>query len=99
MNLFLIPMWLLSGSFFPADGAPAWLRVVMAVNPLTYGVAALRRALGGASASLPALGVSFAVTAAFAAVLFAAATAVVARRPAGPGRRAGRAGKEGKAAP
>ena len=43
MNLFLIPMWLLSGAFFPVDGAPAWLRCVMAVNPLTYGVAALRR--------------------------------------------------------
>src|SRR6266516_6568730 len=26
MNLFLMPMWLLSGSFFPASGAPAWLR-------------------------------------------------------------------------
>ena len=86
MNLFLIPMWLLSGSFFPSEGAPGWLRAVMAANPLTYGVAALRRALGGTSPSLPALGVSLAVTAAFAAAMFAAATAVVARRPAGPGR-------------
>jgi ABC-2 type transport system permease protein len=87
MNLFLIPMWLLSGSFFPAEGAPAWLRAAMAVNPLTYGVAALRRALGGASASLPGLGLSVAVTAAFAIAMFGAATAVVARMPAGPDRR------------
>jgi len=90
MNLFLIPMWLLSGSFFPVEGAPGWLRAAMAVNPLTYGVAALRRALGGASGSLPTLGVSFAVTAAFAVLMFAAATAVVARMPAGPDRRGGK---------
>lgn len=45
MNLFLIPMWLLSGAVFPASGAPTWLRWVMKLNPLTYGVAALRRAL------------------------------------------------------
>ena len=25
MNLILIPIWLLSGAFFPADGAPGWL--------------------------------------------------------------------------
>ena len=86
MNLFLIPMWLLSGAFFPADGAPPWLRAAMAVNPLTYGVAALRRALSGGGAALPSLALSFAVTAAFAAAMFAAATAVVARMPAGPAR-------------
>ncbi len=89
MNLFLIPMWLLSGSFFPVEGAPAWLRIPMAVNPLTYGVAALRRALGGGTEGLPRLGVSVAVTAAFAAAMFAVATAVVARMPAGPDRRRG----------
>ena len=45
MNLFLIPMWLLSGAFFPGDGASSWLKWVMVVNPLTYGVDALRYAL------------------------------------------------------
>jgi ABC-2 type transport system permease protein len=45
LNLFLIPMWLLSGALFPASGAPVWLRGVMAVNPLTYGVDALRHGL------------------------------------------------------
>ncbi len=45
MNLFLIPMWLLSGAFFPASGAPAWIRVIIAVNPLTYGVGAIRRVM------------------------------------------------------
>ena len=87
MNLFLIPMWLLSGAFFPVDGAPSWLRAAMAVNPLTYGVAALRRALGGAAPAWMSPSLSWAVTAAFAALMFAAAVAVVARFPAGPAAR------------
>ncbi|HKN01549.1 MAG TPA: ABC transporter permease [Candidatus Binataceae bacterium] len=45
MNLILIPIWLLSGAFFPADGAPGWLRWTMRLNPLTYGMTALRRGL------------------------------------------------------
>jgi len=45
MNLLLVPMWLLSGAFFPVAGAPSWLQWVMRLNPMTYGVAALRRAL------------------------------------------------------
>ncbi len=42
INLFLIPMWLLSGALFPLSGASGWLRAVMWANPLTYGVEALR---------------------------------------------------------
>lgn len=49
MNLLLVPMWLLSGAFFPPSGAPGWLAAVMRVNPLTYGVAALRWALYGSA--------------------------------------------------
>jgi ABC-2 type transport system permease protein len=90
MNLFLIPMWLLSGAFFPVDGAPPWLRAAMAVNPLTYGVAALRRALGGAAPAFTSPALSFAVTIAFAALTFGAAVAVVARFPAGPAGRPAR---------
>ena len=52
MNLVLMPMWLLSGAFFPVAGAPAWLELLMRINPLTYGMAALRWALYGTSASL-----------------------------------------------
>ncbi len=88
MNLFLIPMWLLSGAFFPVDGAPGWLRAAMAVNPLTYGVAALRRALSGSAPSFATPELSFAVTLAFAALMFAAAVAVVRKLPSGPARRA-----------
>ena len=42
INLFLIPLWLLSGALFPLAGASGWLRLVMRLNPLTYGVEALR---------------------------------------------------------
>lgn len=42
MSVFLMPMWLLSGSFFPA-GESGWLSWVIRLNPLTYGVAGLRR--------------------------------------------------------
>lgn len=45
MNLVLMPMWLLSGSLFPAAGAAVWLRVIMWVNPLYWPTAALRHAL------------------------------------------------------
>ena len=45
INLFLIPLWLLSGALFPLSGASGWLRLVMRLNPLTYGVEALRNLL------------------------------------------------------
>lgn len=43
MNLLLIPMWLLSGALFPASGAARWIRWVMAVNPISYGLSTLQR--------------------------------------------------------
>src|SRR5207249_5474605 len=42
MNLILIPIWLLSGAFFPPAGVPAPLAWLMRLVPLTYGLAALR---------------------------------------------------------
>lgn len=42
INLFLIPLWLLSGALFPLSGASGWIRGIMYANPLTYGVEALR---------------------------------------------------------
>jgi ABC-2 type transport system permease protein len=52
MNLLLVPMWLLSGAFFPPSGAPPWLAALMRANPLTYGVSALRWALYGPAAPI-----------------------------------------------
>jgi ABC-2 type transport system permease protein len=83
MNLILMPIWLLSGAFFPAAGAPGWLGWVMRLNPLTYGMAALRRALylsaPAATGAVPPFALSIVVTILFAIVAFSAAT-VVARR-------------------
>src|ERR1043166_8565827 len=45
VNLFLIPLWLVSGALFPLTGASKWLQVIMRLNPLTYGVEALRSLL------------------------------------------------------
>jgi ABC-2 type transport system permease protein len=70
MNVVLMPMWLLSGSFFPLAGAPSWLAALMRINPLTYGVDALRGTLSGAGATASALAVTLLLgLAAFAAGL------------------------------
>lgn len=77
MNLLLIPMWLLSGSVFPASGAPQWLRFVITINPLTYGLAAVRWSIYGlgkaAAMNLPSFAISLAISAAFAVSGFTAA--------------------------
>ena len=77
MNLILIPIWLLSGAFFPATGAPAPLSWLMALDPLTYGMTALRHCLylGDPTmvGSAPDLGVALLATVAFAIVALAAA--------------------------
>jgi ABC-2 type transport system permease protein len=83
MNLILIPIWLLSGAFFPADGAPFWLRWTMRLNPLTYGMTALRRGLYlGEPSSFCAythFKPSAAIAVAFAAAAFLLATRVARR--------------------
>ena len=67
MSVLLMPMWLLSGAFFPPGGSQ-WLSWVVAVNPLSYGLAALRHVIGRSDAALgiPSLPVSLAVSAGFA---------------------------------
>ena len=61
MNVILLPMWFLSGAFFPLAGAPVWLEWIMRLNPLTYGIAAMRHVLyfqsAGSAEQLPPLAV------------------------------------------
>lgn len=45
MNLILMPMLVLSGAFFPASGSATWLRAIIMMNPMTYGVTLLRSAI------------------------------------------------------
>jgi len=50
MNLVILPIFFLSGAFFPVEGMPAGIRQVMYINPLTYGVDGLRGTLVGGAA-------------------------------------------------
>ena len=83
MNLVLLPIWFLSGAFFPPEGLPAPLRAVMALDPLTYGVGLLRHALYAGhpalTAELPSLAICLAVSAAFAVGSLGLATATARR--------------------
>lgn len=81
MNVVLIPIWLLSGAFFPESGVPPALAWIMRLDPLTYGLAALRIALGAAppGSELPGLFLSLVVTTVFAGASLAAAVAVARR--------------------
>jgi len=78
MNLILLPMWVLSGAFFPLTGVPGWLGWTMRVNPLTYGMAALRRCLyfgnPEAAGHVPGLVLALGVTVVFGILAFLGAT-------------------------
>jgi ABC-2 type transport system permease protein len=96
MSVFLFPMWLLSGAFFPSDvgGVLGW---IVRANPLTYGVAGLRHHLQNKpiaaegigfrsivdTAGQPSLGICWIVSIAFAAVMLAAAWRIAATRTRG----------------
>ncbi len=47
-NVILMPLIFLSGVFFPVNNVPVWLEVISKINPLTYGVDAIRQAFLGA---------------------------------------------------
>ncbi|MCU1287372.1 MAG: Transport permease protein [Acidobacteriales bacterium] len=86
VNLFLIPLWLLSGALFPVSGASGWIRVLMRINPLTYGVESLRAVLFPQMVSNEdfALSTSIGILATFSAVVFAIAYVVANRRSTKP---------------
>lgn len=42
MNFLLMPLFFLSGAFFPLQGLPGWMDFLTKIDPLTYGVDALR---------------------------------------------------------
>jgi ABC-2 type transport system permease protein len=88
MNLFLMPMWFLSGALFPAAGAWWGLKWIMGINPLTYGLAGLRQTLSLGSRSLgagfagPGLLVNLAISCAFAVGLYLLAWMIARRQTA-----------------
>lgn len=52
MQLLIFPLIFLAGVFFPVNDAPSWLEVVSKLNPLTYGVDAIRQVFLGTNATL-----------------------------------------------
>ena len=83
VNLLLIPMWLLSGALFPINGASSWVGWLMRLNPLTYGVTALRHILYGQARlrhDVASFAVALAVTACFAVAIFFIALLIASRR-------------------
>jgi ABC-2 type transport system permease protein len=89
MSVALIPLWMLSGAMFPpASGAQGsrWIAILMAADPMTYAVSAVRRGCYGAG--LPAglvpasssVAVDLAVVTAFAVLAVIGAAALCRRR-------------------
>lgn len=84
VNLFLIPLWLLSGALFPLDGASGWIRAIMNLNPLTYGVKALRLLLYPTGDETFALKSDLATLVLFSLVMFGLALLMANRRSTRP---------------
>jgi len=84
INLFLIPLWLLSGALFPLSGASGWMKVLMRLNPLTYGNEALRLLLYPDAPSAFSLASSLATLVLFTLFMFGLAFVMVNRRSTKP---------------
>ena len=52
VQLLIFPLIFLAGVFFPINTAPEWMQVISKLNPLTYGVDAIRQIFLGTSAGL-----------------------------------------------
>lgn len=78
MNFIVMPMFLLSGALFPISSTSGLMASAVYLDPMTYGVEALRYAAIGASSIDPTL--SLAVVLAFTAVMAVVATVAFNRR-------------------
>jgi ABC-2 type transport system permease protein len=83
INLFLMPLWMLSGSLFPIKGASFWIAWIMRVNPLTYGTEGLRGLLFPETATF-SLTMCLAVLLGFTAVMFTLSFVMANRRSTKP---------------
>ena len=52
-QMLMFPMVFLSGVFFPVQGLPVWMNVLVKLNPATYGITPIRQVMQGASPDSP----------------------------------------------
>ncbi len=84
VNMFLIPLWLISGALFPRSGASGWIRAIMNLNPLSYGVDGLRDLLYPQAETASPLPHCLATLLLFSLVMFALALLMANRRTTRP---------------
>ena len=53
MQMLMFPMMFLSGVFFPVEGLPAWMNVLVKINPATYGITPIRQVMLGTTPDSP----------------------------------------------
>lgn len=70
MNLVLFPLLFLSGAFFPLQDLPVWLKLLAAVNPLSYAVDLIHLAAYSDSNGYFGLAIDLAVLSALAPAIF-----------------------------
>ena len=81
MNLFLVPMWMVSGALFSMKEAHGVIRAIMRVNPLTYSISMLHWLMTPqVDDGSPTMRVSLLVTLGFGLVLLIASGALAAQR-------------------
>jgi ABC-2 type transport system permease protein len=61
MNFIIMPMFFLSGAMFPLTGLPKWLKIIVQINPLTYGVDCIRQVMLGIASFPLAFDIGFLV--------------------------------------
>jgi len=58
MQMLVFPMIFPAGVFFPVDSVPLWMEVSSKINPVTYGVDAIRQTFLGSGTAGAGLGVT-----------------------------------------
>lgn len=75
MNFLVMPMFLLSGAMFPISRLPGWLKILTVLDPLTYGVDAIRGLMLGVDAGANSLALNSTVIVFFGAIMILLAVA------------------------
>jgi ABC-2 type transport system permease protein len=62
IQIIIFPLMFLSGIFFPVNNVPTWMAVISKVNPVTYGVDAIRHIMLGQEIAIPGASSAIGVT-------------------------------------